>query len=981
LFSDIEGSTGLVKVLREEYPRVLDEHRRLVRAAVAANSGREVDTAGDGFFVVFGGATQAVVCALEVQRALASHEWPAGAAVRVRIGVHTGQAVRAGDGYTGVAVHRAARICAVARGGQVLISQATQALVEDEEAEGLGFTLVDAGEYRLKGLDRPVRLFELAAPGLVPVRAAVGMAERAAAAGGAIGFPAALTSFIGRDGPVAEVAGLLEEYRLVTVTGPGGTGKTRMAAEVARRVAGRYADGAWLVELAPVQDPARVPAAVAAALGVREQPGVPAAEAVARVLARQQLLLMLDNCEHVIGAAAELCAGLLAAADEVTILATSREPLAVAGEARYRLAPLALPDLDNPADAARAEAVALFSDRARRADAHFTLDEQTGPAAVRLVTRLDGMPLAIELAAARVEALGVAGLLDRIDDRFVLLAGGDRTAPSRQRSLAATVEWSYQLLDEGERRVFRQLSVFPGPFTLEAAEAVAGADAGPAVLHLVDCSLLSPPRTGPDGRSRYVMLETLRAYGAGLLAGAGEQDGTAAALAGYALRVAEDAAAGLQTSTGEVAAARRLDAEDPAMRQVLAWATDRDPAAAARLADAVSDWWWLRGRMTGQVPLLRQLAGRLQPGSEEWCAVQCLLGDAAYVGADQPGALGHFTAVCDAVGDGRPSRVLADALGGRSGALMAMGRLAEGTEEARRSLAMARELGYLVREALALQGLGIAAYYRGDNEGAIELTRQQQQLAGVPGWIVRGCSQLMIGALINAGDLATAESACGAALAGCRESGDLLSVPYLLMLLADLDIHAGRIQDAAAHLREGTQVAMRAGDWFDVAGNSLWYGAMLCTAAGRYAEAATLWAALDAHAKQQGSGEFAPADARRREEALAKARQALGPARIRAAEERGAAMSLDTAADYVLMLTAPGPPPSAAATATGLGKLSARERELVTLVAQGRTDAQIAAQLYISVRTVHTHLDRIRDKTGCRRRADLTRLALQAGLI
>jgi predicted ATPase/class 3 adenylate cyclase len=587
LFSDIEGSTRLVKALREEYPGVLAEHRRLVRAAIAAHGGREVDTAGDGFFVAFGGATQAVVCALEVQRALAAHQWPAGAAVRVRIGVHTGQAVRARGGYTGLAVHRAARICAAARGGQVLISQATQAVVEDEEEE-LGFTLVDAGEYRLKGLDRPVRLFQLAATGLAPVPAAGAEgAPAAAAAGGVHGIPAALTSFVGRDGPAAEVAGLLAECRLVTVTGPGGTGKTRLAAEVARRVAGRYADGAWLAELAAVQDPAQVPAAVAAALGVRDQPGVPAAEAVARVLARQQLLLVLDNCEHVIGAAAELCAQLLAACDDVRILATSREPLAVAGEARYRLAPLALSDPEDLAGAARTEAVGLFADRACSADARFALDEQTRPVVARLVARLDGMPLAIELAAARVEALGVAGLLDRIDDRFALLAGGDRTAPSRQRSLAATVEWSYQLLEEDERRVFRAVSVFPGPFTLEAAEAVAGAGAGPAVLRLVDCSLVSPPRTGPDGRPRYGMLETLRAYGAGLLAPAGEDAAAAAALAGYAVRVADEAAAGSQTSTGEVAAARQLDAEDATMRQVLAWAMDSDPVVAARLAEAL----------------------------------------------------------------------------------------------------------------------------------------------------------------------------------------------------------------------------------------------------------------------------------------------------------------------------------------------------------------------------------------------------------
>ena len=969
LFSDIEGSTRLVKVLRDRYPQVLAEHRRLVRAAIAAHGGHEVDTAGDGFFVAFDDATRAVLCALDVQRSLAAHEWPAGAAVRVRIGVHTGQAVLSEDGYTGVAVHRAARICAVTRGGQVLVSQATRDVVDDQEEE-LGFTLVDAGEYRLRGLDRPVRLFQLAAPGLDPVPAAGG----AAGAGGVHGFPAVLTSFIGRAGPAAEVAGLLAECRLVTVTGPGGSGKTRLAGEVARRVAGRFADGVWLVELAPVQDAAQVAAVVAAALGVREQPGVPAAVAVGRVLARQQLLLMLDNCEHLLGAAAELCAGLLAAADDVTILATSREPLAVAGEARYRLAPLILPDPGDLAEAARAEAVALFADRARLADARFTLDEQTGPAVVRLVRRLDGMPLAIELAAARTEALGVTGLLDRLEDRFALLAGGDRTAPARQRSLAATVEWSYRLLDEDERPVFRAVSVFPGPFTLEAAEAVAGAGAGLAVLRLVDCSLLVPPRAGADGRPRYVMLETLRAYGAKLRAEAGEQNAAAAALAGYALRVAEEAAAGMRTSTGEVAAARRLDAEDPATRQVLAWAMEHDPVVAGRLADALGWWWWQRGRLVGQYPLLRELAGRTEPGSDAWCAAQCWLARAAFFAADMPGALSHCAALCDAVGDRGPSRMLADALADRSIILLTMGRLAEGAEDGRRSLGMARELRYPFGEGYALNMLAIAALYSSDYNGAVQLIRQQQLVPGIPGSIVRGGSQVLVSALIHAGDLAAAESACAEFLARCREYRDLQFLPTMLILMADLDVLAGRFQDAAAHLREGLQADVRTGQWFVVL-NGLWCCALLCTATGRYAEAATMWAVLDA---QQISGDT-PADARMREEALSTIRQALGPDQVRPAEQRGAVMSLDTAAEYALMLTAPAPPPAAAGP--GLGGLSARERELVALVAQGRTNAQIAAQLHISVRTVGSHLDRIRDKTGCRRRADLTRLALTEGLV
>jgi predicted ATPase/class 3 adenylate cyclase/DNA-binding CsgD family transcriptional regulator len=974
LFSDIEGSTRLVKALRERYPQVLAEHRRLVRAAVAAHGGHEVDTQGDAFFVVFGGATQAVQCALDMQRALAAHRWPSGVMVRVRIGVHTGQAVLAGDGYTGVAVHRAARICAAARGGQVLISQATQDVVEDQEEEELGFTLVDMGEYRLKDLDRPVRLFQLAAPGLDPVVATGGGAV--SVAGGVHGFPAALTSFVGRDGPVREVAGLLAEYRLTTVTGPGGSGKTRLAGEVAKRVAGRFADGVWLVELAVVQDPAVVAAVVAAALGVRERAGVPVAEAVARVLARQQVLLVLDNCEHVIGAAAELCAGLLRACDDVRVLATSREPLRVAGEARYRLAPLTLPDPDDLADAARAEAVALFADRARSADARFALDDRTGPAVVRLVRRLDGMPLAIELAAARVEALGPAQLLDRLDDRFALLTAGDRAAAGRQRSLAATVEWSYRLLDEQERRVFRQVSVFPGPFTLEGAEAVAGPAAGPAVLRLVDCSLLVPPRSGADGRSRYGMLETLRAYGAGLLVKAGEQDGAAAMLAGYALGVAEEAAAGLQTGTGELAAAWRLDAEDATMRQVLAWAMDHDTDMALRLAVALAPWWWLRGRLAGGYPLLREAAGHAAKGSDEWCAAQVWLGRTARFSADLAGALRHFTAVRDAIGNQTPSRALADCLSGRSVALSLLGRPGEATEDGRRALAMARELGYPAREALALTDLSIAAEFAGELGSAVQLARQAEQItADIPGWIVRVCGNNLTGVLTEAGDLAAAEDVCAAALARSRDAGDLWNMAALLTKMAILDLKSGRLEEAAAHLREALQIAMRTGGRLEVLSGLDCCGHLSATT-GRFTEALTVWAALAALQRHEGFTD-APPDAHHRHEPLHKARQALGPDRARAAEDRGAAMNLATAAEYALMLTTPSAHPQA----RELGDLSARERQLVTLVARGRTDAQIAAQLHISVRAVGSHLDRIRDKTGCRRRADLTRLAVTAGLV
>jgi non-specific serine/threonine protein kinase len=796
-------------------------------------------------------------------------------------------------------------------------------------------------------------------------------------AGGVHGFPAVLTSFVGRAGPVGEVAGLLERHRLVTVAGPGGAGKTRLAGEVARAVAGRFADGVWLAELAPVGDPALVAAVVAAALGVPEQPGVPLAGVLARALARRQLLLVLDNCEHVIGAAAEVCAGLLAACDDMRALATSREPLRIAGEARYRLGPLTLPDGDELAGAGVSEAVALFVDRACRVDPGFVLDEATGPAVARLVARLDGMPLAIELAAARVEALGAVQLADRLDDRFGLLTAGDRLAPGRHRSLAAAVEWSYRLLDDREQAVFRALSVFPAPFTLEAAEAVAGPGAGPVVLHLVECSLLVPPRAGPDGRSRYGMLETLRAYGAGRRAEAGEDAGVAAALAGWAVAVAEEASAGLQTIEGEVAAARWLDAEDATIRQVLDWAAGHDPAAALRLVVALGWWWFLRGKLAGNCQLLRQATGRAVPGSDGWCSAMFWLGYTVQWTGDLAGSLQVFTKLRDAVADRGPSRALADGYGGRSGALSMMGRFAEAAEEARRSLAVARQVGYLLGEVLVLGGLSAIAVEVGDLDSAVRAVREAAQItAGVPGAAARFVGYNLTFALIAAGDVAAADRVCAETLARSRDAGDLWHEQNLLPVMVTLDLEAGRIHDAAVHLRESLQLAMRAATADSVCDNLDCCG-HLCAATGRPAEALTAWAALAALRRREQIPDR-PLTARRREKPLRKVRRALGPARVRAAEERGAAMSVATAAEYALMLADPGPPQSAT---PGQGRLSARERQLVALVAQGRSDAQIAAELYISIRTVRSHLDRIGDKTGCRRRVDLTRLALSTGLV
>jgi len=794
------------------------------------------------------------------------------------------------------------------------------------------------------------------------------------------GFAPALTRFIGRAGAADDVAGLLDEYRLVTITGPGGVGKTRLAAEVAGRAISRFADGVWLVELATVLDPAQVAGATAAVLGVRERPGVPVTDSLGEMLARQQMLLVLDNCEHLAGAVAAMCAELLPLADDVRILATSREPLGVAGEARYRLPPLTLPAPGDPGGIPRSEAVALFADRARGADRQFALNGDSAPAVAQLVARLDGMPLAIELAAARVEALGLSQLLDRLDDRFVLLARADRApAVARHRSLAATADWSYQLLSEPDRQVFRRVSVFPAPFTLEAAEAVAGEDAGPAVLRLVDCSLLVPPRVGPDGRSRYLMLETLRGFGLGRLEDAGEADQAKASLARYAVGLVNQASAGMQAASSELAAIQWLDADEALTRHALVWALDHDQAAALHLAVGLSPWWRVRGRLADGEPLLRAATSHAEPGTGDWCAAHYRLGLMVMGTGDFTIALDHFTAVRDAGTEHEPFPVLADCLAGRCVALANLGRTAEAVEDGQRALDLARRLRYPAGEAQALANLAITTYYVGETSDALAWARQAQRIdrGSIPGTVARVSDSITAIILVAAGEFGEARRCCSEALDGSREAGDLQIQASLLTLLGHLDLDAGRLADAAAYLQESVQVALRVGDQIELL-NCLDNCGHLCAVTGRWAEAITLWAALAAETERTGLTDPQD-DALRRREPQAEATRVLGPARTREAEHRGAAMTLTIAAEFAALLTsadaaAPqAPQPSA--------QLTRRERELVTLVAQGCTDAQIAGQLSISIRTVRSHLDRIRDKTGCRRRADLTRLALEADLV
>jgi non-specific serine/threonine protein kinase len=789
-----------------------------------------------------------------------------------------------------------------------------------------------------------------------------------------------LTSFVGRANDAAELTRLLEDSRLVTVTGPGGVGKTRLAAELARRVQDRFPDGVWLVELGAAAEAAQVAAEVMSVLGVQQDPGRPPLEVLAEVLAPRRLLLILDSCEHVLSAAAELCGVLLRSADEVRVLATSREQLGLGGEAWYRLSPLELPASDEPEAVRQSSAAELFAERAGRGNPGFSLSPEYAPLVARVVSRLDGMPLAIELAAARVEALGMAGLADRIDDALRLLAGRDRLAAARHRSLTAVADWSYQLLAEPEQRVFRRLAVFPGPFTLEAAEAVAGPEAGPLAARLVDCSLLVPPRPGADRRTRYTMLQTLRAYALTRLREAGEELQATAARAVFASSVAEQATSELEASDTELGALHWLDAEDATLSRALGWALEHDPDDALRLAAALVPWLRQRGRLVEARTRLSAAVARSAPGGETWAKAQLWLGYLASDSADPADGADHHTEAIEDYRNRKPSRVLVTALaGGRAISRLNLGDVPGAVDDARRALVVARELGDAASELLALTAISLTAYYAGDAAEALDWTRQAQELLplDLPGDVTRWCIYVLAMVLTGIGELDSARRVCVAGLARSRQVDDLTNLVALLEVMADLERLAGNPAAAGADLCEAVGVASRIGHSLGLA-SLVEHCGYLCAATGRCADAVTLWAALAADRKRRGRP-AEPVNEDHRARYMPQIEQALEPGQLREAEERGARMPISAAVELAVMVaTAVQEEPREPSPGT---LLSAREQQLVTLVAQGHTNAEIAARLYISIRTVTSHLDRIRDKTGYRRRADLTRLALSEGLV
>jgi predicted ATPase/class 3 adenylate cyclase len=549
LFTDIEGSTSLLRRIGlDAYAQVLQDHHSLIRSALAAHGGREVKTMGDGFFAVFALPSACVAAVLEMQQALETHDWPAGERVRVRMGVHTGEAAATGaTDLMGLDVHRAARVGALAYGGQVLLSETAAVLVRDRLPPGAA--LADLGLHRLRDLGRPEEIFQLDAPGLQaefpPLRSLGNPALPN-------NLPSQLATFVGRVRELADVRALAETSRLVTLTGAGGSGKTRLSLQVAAEMLDGSGDGVWLVELAPVADEDEVAPAIAAVLAIAGQPGRPILETLVDALVPQNVLIVLDNCEHLIGACAKVADSILRRCPRVYVIATSREPLGIGGEVIYRVPSLSLPGPDSDSDAGPAgqessDAVALLVQRARDSGVALPHDEQTSRLLASVCRRLDGMPLAIELAAARLRSMSLGDLRDRLDQRFRLLTGGSRTAMERQRTLQATVDWSYSLLNTAEQLLLRRLSVFPETFDLAAAEAVCGfgeiepIEVADLLGSLADKSLVVAEPAGTA--VRYRLLETIRQFAAERLIESGEDQAAALAAAHceHFLRLAETA--------------------------------------------------------------------------------------------------------------------------------------------------------------------------------------------------------------------------------------------------------------------------------------------------------------------------------------------------------------------------------------------------------------------------------------------------------
>jgi predicted ATPase/class 3 adenylate cyclase len=768
LLTDIEGSTRLWESVPAAMEVALERHNRLLTGVIEAHGGVVVTSRGEGdsFFAVFPSAVSAVKAAGACQLALAAEPWPEGAVLRVRMGLHTGEArMRGSDRIDHAPINRCARVKAAGHGGQVLVTKTTRDLVEGRL--GSGFELERLGEFRLRDLSQPELIYQLTHAGLLadfPPLKTIHLGN----------LPLPVSSFIGRERELEQTAAALDQARVVTLTGPGGVGKTRLALQVAGEVLPRFGDGAWLCELAPVRDPEGVDDAVAAVFSVTARAGQSTREALVELLRGKQLLLVLDNCEHLLEGAASLAGVLARSCERLVILATSREALGIDGEQMVPVEPLAVPgpsaDLAAITDA---EAVRLFAERAAAVKPGFAVNAGNAAAVAAVVRRLDGIALAVELAAARVPAMSPAELAGRLARSFAILGTGRRGAVARQQTLRATIDWSFQLLAASEQALLARLAVFAGGCTLEAAEAVCGGEGiDPDMVFdllaaLVARSLVVADDKGPD--TRYRMLETIRQYGEELLSAAGEAERWRARHAGYyaglLIRVREQA----HDPNAEVFWAVRVNAEQDNLLGAWSWAigTGNVGPAFQMLAGFAS----VEARNTYPLLLPGEAALEL-PGAAEHPGYPLALAVSAVFASIRTDVtraeeLARRAADANARRDSRDWRVEANVCDARGNIAITTGAFADAARVSEQAAGLARAGGDLADASLELAFATSLHLLDGDTPTAVPLANEALVLArriGDPALIATGL--LAVG-------MAVAWTDAGQARACLRESREL----------------------------------------------------------------------------------------------------------------------------------------------------------------------------------------------------------------
>jgi predicted ATPase/class 3 adenylate cyclase len=907
LFTDIEGSSRLWERAPGPMAEALARHDAIIRGAVAANRGTLVKTTGDGAHAVFADPLDAIRAAVALQRSFAAAAEEPGIALHVRCGVHAGVAQQRDGDWFGPVVNRAARLAAAAHGGQTLVSQAVAELVRARLPEGVA--LRDLGSIRLRDLASAERDFQVEHADLrreFPPLAAMAATPN--------NLPRELTSFVGRERDVDQVRRRLLECRLLTLIGAGGIGKTRLAVQAAAGILEAFPDGVWFVDLALIARPELVAGAIAGSLGLREEPGEPLVETIARYARDRRLLLLLDNCEHVGAACAQIAAALVRTAPGVAALATSREPLRVAGEATYPLQPLAVPgeDVEGAAWLERCDAVRLFVERARAQDARFALTDANAAAVARICRRLDGIPLAIELAAARTRSLALADVEARLADRFAFLTGGRRDVLPRQQTLAALIGWSYDLLDAAERCLLARLAAFAGGFDLATAEAVC---AGPPVTRaevadllssLVDKSLVIAE---PDGDTmRYRQLETIVEF---VRARWDPQDATAtrARHASAFLRLAREAHAAL-VGPGQAAWCARLETEHANLRAALAWSlAEADVATALALCAHLYRFWHLRGHLTeGRRHVRAALAQAETPREPTRADAQYAGGVLAYYQGDLAEAKAMLLASLGARREHGGPLAIAAALSSLANVLQAEDDTAAARDYQERALALFREAGEPTGEGICLVNLGSLCTRRGEYRDARAYLEQSVEVGRRAGHgAVEGMGESNLGDIhALEGDLDAAAQRYATALGIARRIGDRTLEATSVAMLGDLaarrsDIAAARVlqRDGLALMRTlGVKTQLLAG---------LENAARLLAGCGELRDAVRLYAACAA-ARESLSLPAAPADALRVERETVAARSGLAENEFEGVYAAGRRLTLDEAAAFALgRLAAPSP--------------------------------------------------------------------------